>query len=73
MFGFEIRVRVSSLTCLDCEVRFGPEKAKFQRGKDWNVARGVQLVCPRCGGRKTVPHLEVEFRGPSRRPPKSQL
>ncbi len=72
MFGFEIRVRVNSLTCLDCEVRFGLENARFQRGKDWNVSRGVHLVCPRCGGTKTVPEMEVEFRDLSLPPPKSQ-
>ncbi|MCC6739557.1 MAG: hypothetical protein IT452_10980 [Planctomycetia bacterium] len=72
MFGLAIHVRVNSLTCLGCEVRFGPENAKFKRGKDWNVARGVQLVCPRCGSTKTVPELDVEFRDLSRPPPKSQ-
>lgn len=72
VFGFTIRVRVNTLTCKDCEERFGRENARFKRGMDWNVARGIQLVCPRCGGTKTVPELEVEFRDLSRPSPTPQ-
>lgn len=58
----QIRVVVKKLLCLDCEKRHGTLDATFERGPGANIYDPKSLVCPRCGGVKTLPEVDVEIR-----------
>ncbi len=58
---FQIRVLVKKLLCLDCQERHGTLDATFERGPGANVYDPKSLVCPRCGGKNTVPEVGVEI------------
>jgi hypothetical protein len=65
----EIRVFVKKLRCLDCEEKHGTADATFGKAPGANIYDPKSLVCPRCGGKNTLPEVDVQVYGPGDPPP----
>jgi hypothetical protein len=65
----QIRVFVKKLLCLDCETKHGKPDATFERGPNANICDPKSLVCPRCGGKNTLPEVDVQVTDLTQRPP----
>jgi hypothetical protein len=65
----QIRVLVRKLLCLDCEEKHGKPDATFERGSAANAFDPRSHDCPRCGGRNTLPEVDVQVTDLTGRPP----
>lgn len=65
---FTIKVLAKKLRCLDCEERHGKPDATFERGPNANICDPKSLVCPRCGGKNTLPEVDVDVQDMTRPP-----
>ena len=69
---FQIRVLVKKLLCHDCEAKHGTPDATFERGPNANIYEPKSLVCPRCGGKTTLPEVDVDIQVVGGKPLKPQ-
>ncbi|KAF0247029.1 MAG: hypothetical protein FD180_146 [Planctomycetota bacterium] len=65
---FQIRVLVKKLRCLDCQEKHGIPDATFERGPNANIYDPKSLVCPRCGGKNTLPEVDLQVTDATQKP-----